>query len=100
MIILHKKGDVKDMKKVLDENQPRVQVDFRRGYMAFDRLHSVNQLTEKCNEFSIPLYIRDIDNEKAFDSIEYEAICKAIGSIGINENCITSLKDIYTGATA
>ena len=34
-----------------------------------------------------------IDHEKVFDSIEHEAILKALRSIGINE---TILNDIYT----
>ena len=41
-----------------------------------------------------------IDYEKAFDSIEHEAISKALKSIGMNETYVTILEDIYTGATA
>ena len=36
----------------------------------------------------------------AFDSIEHEAIFKAVISIGINETYITILEDTYTGVTA
>ena len=53
-----------------------------------------------CSEFKRPLCIEYIDYEKAFDSIEHEAIFKALRSIGINEIYITILEDIYTGATA
>ena len=58
-----------------------------------------NQLTEKCNEFKRPLCIGYIDYEKAFNSIEHEAILKALRTTGINETYITILEDIYTGAT-
>ena len=47
-----------------------------------------------------PLCIGYIDYEKAFDSIEHEAIFNALTSIGINETYITILEDTYTGATA
>ena len=54
----------------------------------------------KCNEFKRRLCIGYIDYEKAFDSIEHEAIFKALRSIGINDTCITILEDTYTDATA
>ena len=113
MIILHKKGDMRDIKNyrpirllshmcelfirilhkrmegVLDENQPREQAGFRKGYSTVDHLQTINQLTEKCNEFNRPLCIGYINYEKAFDSIEHKAIFKALRSIGINETYIT-----------
>ena len=88
------------MERVLDENQPREQAGFRKGYSTVDHLQTINQLIEKCNGFNRPLCIGYIDYEKAFDSIEHKAIFKALRSIGINETYITILEDIYTGATA
>ena len=91
------------MGRVLDENQPREQAGFRKGYTTVDstvdHLQTINQLIEKCNEFNRPLCIGYIDNEKAFDSIENKAIFKALNSIGINKTYITILEDTYTGAT-
>ena len=86
-----------ERKTVLDENQPRKQAGFRKVYSAVDHLQTINQLTEKCNEFHIPLYIGYIDYGKAFDSIEHEAILKeALRTIDINETYVTILEDIYT----
>ena len=90
----------KRMEKVLDKNRSGEQAGFRKGYSTVDHLHTINQLIEKCNEFKRPICIGYIDYEKAFDSIEHEAIFKALGSIGINETYITILEDIYRGATA
>ena len=64
----------KRMEKVLDENQPREQAGFRQGYSTVDHLQTINRLIEKCNEFKRPLCIGYIDYEKAFDSIEHQAI--------------------------
>ena len=64
--IVHKR-----MERVLDENQPREQAGFRKGYSTADHLQTINQLIEKCNEFNRPLCIGYIDYEKAFDSIEH-----------------------------
>ena len=88
------------MERVLDENQPREQAGFRKGYSTVDHLQTINQLIEKCNEFKSPLCIGYIDYKKAFDSIEHKAVFKALRSIGINETYITILEDTYTGATA
>ena len=85
VIILHKKGDRRDirnyrpisllshmyklftrvlqkrMEKLLDENQPREQAGFRKGFSTTDHLHSINQVIEKSNEFNLPLCIAYID---------------------------------------
>ena len=90
----------KRREKVLDENQPKEQAGFRKGYSTVDHLQTINQLIEKCNEFKRPLCIVYIDNEKAFDSLEHEGMCKALRSIGINETYIIVLEVIYAGATA
>ena len=90
----------KQMENVLDEIQIREQAGFKRGYSTVDRLHTINLLIEKCNEFKRPLCIEYIDYEKAFDTIEHEAIFKALRSIGINETYISILEDIYTDASA
>ena len=66
------------MEKVLDENQPREQADFRKGHSTLDHLQTINKLIEKCHEFKRPLCVGYIDYEKAFDSIEHEAIFKAL----------------------
>ena len=61
------------MERVLDENQPRKQAGFRKGYSTVDHLQTINQLIEKCNGFKRPLCIGYIDYEKTFDSIEHKA---------------------------
>ena len=88
------------MEKVLVENQPREKAGCRIGYSTVDILQIINQLIEKCNEFSIPLCFGYINCRKAFESIEHEAIFKVLRSIGINETYITILENIYTGASA
>ena len=81
MIILHKKGDTRDIKnyrpisllshmyklftrilqkwmeRILDENQPREHAGFIKVYLTVDHLQTINQLIEKCNEFNRPLCI-------------------------------------------
>ena len=79
MVIFFKKGNRKDMKnyrpvcllsnmyklftqiittrleKKLDEHQPIEQAGCRSKYSTTDHIHAINQLTEKCREYNIPL---------------------------------------------
>ena len=75
------------LERLLNENQPREQAGFRKGYSIFDHLQTINQLIEKCNELKRPLSI-GYTFEKAFHSIEHEAIFEALRSIGINEHIL------------
>ena len=76
--ILQQTNKQTKMEKVLDENQPREQAGFRKGFSTVDHLQTINQLKEKCNEFKRPIFIGYLDYEKAFDSIEHEALSKAL----------------------
>ena len=122
--ILFKKGDPKDIKnyrptsllshnykiftrllqtrieRTLDENQPREQAGFRKGYSTTGHLQALNQIIEKSNEHNLPLCIGFIDYEKAFDTVEHFTIFEALRKININETYINILQNIYTQATA
>ena len=86
--------------KSLDENQPREQAGFRSGFSTIDHLHSINQLIEKTNEYNIPLCLAFVDYEKAFDSIEHNAVFDSLREQGINENYVQLLENIYSNSTA
>ena len=124
IVILSKKGDPKDIKnyrpisllshsykiftrllqtrieRTLDENQPREQAGFRKGYSTTDHLQALNQIIEKSNEYNLPLCIGFIDYEKAFDTVEHFAIFEALRKTNVNETYINILQNIYNQATA
>ena len=124
IVILFKKGDPKDIKnyrsisllshsykiftrllqtrieRTLDENQPREQAGFRKGYSTTDHLQALNQIIEKSNEYNLPLRIGFIDYEKAFDTVEHFAIFEALRKTNVNETYIIILQNIYNQATA
>ncbi|GFO40357.1 endonuclease-reverse transcriptase [Plakobranchus ocellatus] len=88
------------MERILDENQPRDQAGFRKGYSTTDHIYILNQVIEKSNEYNLPLCVGFIDYEKAFDSVEHFAIFDALRKININETYVTILDNIYRNASA
>ena len=77
----------KRLEKTLDENQPRKQAGFRSGYSTTDHIHVVNQLNEKCREYNIPLCIAFVNYEKAFNSVQTQAVLTVF------------VKDIYSNSS-
>ena len=88
------------IERTLDENQPREQAGFRKGYSTTDRLQALDQIIEKSNEYNLPLCIGFIDYEKAFDTVEHFEIFEALRKTNVNETYINILQNIYNQATA
>ncbi|MCJ3464047.1 reverse transcriptase family protein, partial [Klebsiella pneumoniae] len=119
IILIHKKGDTKDLKNyrpisllsvvykvftkvitnricaTLDFSQPKEQAGFRKGYSTVDHIHTINQVIEKCAEYNQPLYIAFIDYEKEFDSVDTSAVMQALRNQGVDEHYVRLLEDIY-----
>ena len=87
------------LEKKLDENQPREQTGFRSKYSTTDHIHAINQLKEKCREYNIPLCVAFVDYEKAFDSVQTQAILTSLQEQGIEDVYIEIMKDIYTDSS-
>lgn len=87
------------MERILDQEQPREQAGFRSGFSTLDHIHTVRQLIEKCREFQLPLILIFIDYEKAFDSVEINAVLASLKNQGIDHGYINILKEIYSGCT-
>ena len=92
---VHKNHITTRLEKKLDENQPREQTGFRSKYSTTDHIHAINQLKEKCREYNIPLCVAFVDNEKAFDSVQTQAILTSLQEQGIEDVYIEIPKDVY-----
>ena len=46
-------------------------------------IYAINQLKEKCREYNIPLCVAFVDYEKAFDSVQTQAILTSLQEQGI-----------------
>ena len=60
-------------------------------------MQTINSLKEKSQEYNNLLCLAFVDYEKAFDSVETQAILGVLKDQGVDDGCIEVLKDtIYT----
>ena len=62
--------------RTLDEAQPVEQAGFRQGFCCMDHIQTVSTVIEVCREYRISIVLTFIDYEKAFDSVESNAILR------------------------
>ncbi|KAE9416392.1 hypothetical protein Angca_007532, partial [Angiostrongylus cantonensis] len=85
--------------RTLDEGQPCEQAGFRKGFSTMDHIHALTRLIEVSQEYKRPLCLTFIDLEKAFDSIEIEAVMEALDSQGFPTQYTKILRELYNNFT-
>lgn len=92
--ILHKR-----LEKALSSDLRTEQAGFRPQRSCIDHVNTLRIIVEQSVEWRSPLYLAFIDFEKAFDTIQYEAIWTALMCKGIPRKLIALIKELYTEAT-
>ncbi|KAH7721656.1 protein F28E10.3 [Aphelenchoides avenae] len=85
--------------ETLDSAQPPEQAGFRSVYCTLDHLQTMSQLQEKAREFGRHLYIVFVDYEKAFDSVEMNAVWNALDEQGVDARYVRLLEEANDGCT-
>ena len=90
----------KRLTPTLEAALTKEQAGFRKKFSTVDHLHTLMQIQEKTAEWQIPLWTCFIDFEKAFDSIEHDAIWAALQRQGVSDGYIEVLQRMYKGQTS
>ncbi|KAK6755599.1 hypothetical protein RB195_014147 [Necator americanus] len=122
-VLIHKKGDREDLRnyrpicllsvlykvftkiiltrisRTLDEAQPQEQAGFRQGFSCLDHIQTVSKVIEVCREYRLPLVLTFVDYEKAFDSVETNAILSALVDQGVDASYVRTLANCYERCT-
>ncbi len=122
-VLLYKKGDKEDLKNYrpicllshiyklftkiivtrlsndLDYQQPREQAGFRKNYSTMDHIFALTQLIERAKEYKLPLCVAFVDYEKAFDSVEINAVLTSLQRQGIEAAYVNLLQEANTNCT-
>ena len=84
----------------LEKHQTVNQAGFRNGFSTIDHIFTIQQITEKCYEYDLPIFLGFIDYNKAFDSIEHPFLWQALKEQNVNHKYIIIIKKIYENSTA
>ncbi|KAK6764576.1 hypothetical protein RB195_024775 [Necator americanus] len=122
-VLIHKKGDREDLRnyypicllsvlyklftkiilthisRTLDEAQPQEQTGFRQGFSCLDHIQTVSRIIEVCREYRLLLVLTFVDYEKAFDSVETNAILSALVDEGVDASYVRTLANCYDRCT-
>ncbi|KAK6763479.1 hypothetical protein RB195_023977 [Necator americanus] len=122
-VLIHKKGDREDLRnyrpicllsvlykvftkiiltrisRTLDEAQPQEQAGFRQGFSCLDHIQTVSRVIEVCREYRLPLVLTLVDYEKAFDSVETNAVLSALVDQGVDASYVRTLANCYERCT-
>ena len=122
-VLLYKKGDREDLKNYrplcllshiyklftkiiverlsrhLDEQQPREQAGFRKKYSTMDHIFTLTQLLERAREYRLPMCVAFVDYEKAFDSVEINAVLQSLRKQGVASQYVDLLREANSGCT-
>ncbi|KAK6764860.1 hypothetical protein RB195_024981 [Necator americanus] len=85
--------------RTLHEAQPQEQAGFRQGISCLDHIQTVLRVIEVCREYRLPLVLTFVDYEKAFDSVETNAVLSALVDPGerglVCEDTIQLLRSMH-----
>ena len=81
-------------------NQSVDQAAYRKGFSTEDHLLSAALLIEGSAEFNEELWLALVDFEKAFDSVNHDALWSVLEKQGVHSKYVSVLRKLYYGQTA
>ena len=88
------------LQPILEPQQSDDQAGFRTGFSTEDHLFIVAMVQEKADEYRFPLWFAALDFQKAFDSVEHQALWNSLFRQGVPLQYIQILENLYAEQTA
>ena len=83
------------LQEQLISKQGPEQAAYRAGYSTEDHLVSTTLLLERAAEWNVDIWLALVDFEKAFDSVEHDALWQVLERQGINDAYVRLLRKLY-----
>ena len=84
----------------MNRELPDVQAGFRKGRGTRDQIANIRWIMEKAREFQKNISFCFIDYAKAFDCVDHNQLWKILKEMGIPEQLIYLLRNVYAGQEA
>ena len=84
------------IKKSIISQQSVDQAAYREGFSTEDYLITLTLLLESCAEWNSALFLGLVDFEKAFDTVEHDALFSALVELGVQPEYVDLLKVLYS----
>ena len=88
------------LQQYVNHELPDVQAGFRKGRGTTDQIANIRWMMEKAREFQKKIYFCFIDYAKAFDSVDHNKLWKILKEMGIPDQLICLLRNLYAGQEA
>ncbi|KAK6762261.1 hypothetical protein RB195_023102 [Necator americanus] len=85
--------------RTLDEAKPQEEGGFRQGFSCLDYFHTVSRVMEICKEYRFSFVLTFAFYEKAFNSVETNAMLSALVDQGVNVSYVRTLANCYDRCT-
>ena len=84
----------------MNHELPDVQAAFRKGRGTRDQIANICWIVIKAREFQQNIYFCFIDYIKDFDCVDHNKLWKILQGLGISDNLICLLRNLYAGQEA
>ena len=88
------------LQQYMNRELPDVRAGFRKGRGTRDQIANIRWIMEKAREFQKNIYFCFIDYAKAFDCVDHNKLWKILKQMGIPDQLICLLRNLYADQEA
>uniref|UniRef100_A0A8D2ISM3 Reverse transcriptase domain-containing protein n=1 Tax=Varanus komodoensis TaxID=61221 RepID=A0A8D2ISM3_VARKO len=88
------------LQQYVDRELPEVQAGFRRGRGTRDQIANIRWIMGKAREFQKNIYFCFTDYAKAFDCVDHNKLWQVLREMGVPDQLICLLRDLYASQEA